>query len=164
MANGLSFTCGGPVDVAPCRIPAVGYLDPALEQALPVPAVAALAASLSELGPALAWYRRPPGPGEAPGFRDGHANAWIVGPGGLELHDTVAVGVSLLAPHVVYPVHQHPPPEIYIVMSEGEWFTEETGWHRPGIGGRVYHPANRRHAMRSGDVALLAIWCLWIGD
>ncbi len=126
--------------------------------------VAAPAAALRALSPYLTWYRRPPSPDEGPAFRHGHANAVILGRGGLESHDTVAVGVSLLAPHVVYPEHRHPPPEIYVVMSEGEWFTLETGWHSPGIGASVYHPANLRHSMRSGAAPLLALWCLWTGD
>ena len=72
--------------------------------------------------------------------------------------------MSLLAPKVVYPRHHHAPREIYLVLSEGDWFTEAKHWTTPGIGGMVYHDANMVHAMRSGPAPLLAIWCLWMGS
>ena len=63
-----------------------------------------------------------------------------------------------------YVDHQHPPEEIYIVMSDGEWYREGTGWYVPGAGGTVYHPPHVVHAMRAGAVPLLAVWLLWMED
>ena len=69
-------------------------------------------------------------------------------------------GATLVAPDVRYIDHRHPPEEVYIVLSEGEWYREGLGWHAPGIGGVVYNPPNVVHAMRSGPAALLALWLL----
>ena len=41
-------------------------------------------------------------------FYNGHANAVIIGDGGLENHRKVGVGASLIAPNVEYPNHRHP--------------------------------------------------------
>ena len=85
----------------------------------------------------------------------------IVGPHGLEPRDDVWVGVSLLAPAVLYPDHRHLPEEIYLVLSKGYWRQESDAWLQPGIGGIVYNPPDIVHAMRSGEAPLFAIWCLW---
>ncbi len=142
--------------------PACRYLGDALARAREVASIAPLAEALSELVPELAWRRRPGAEAHGEAFRDGHANALIVGPEGLERRSDVLVGVSLVAPGVRYIDHQHPPEEIYIVMSEGEWYREGKGWYAPGAGGTVYHSPNVVHAMRAGSAPVLALWMLWV--
>ena len=121
--------------------------------------VAALARSLAAIAPRLGWFTRPAE--NLPDFSNGHANAHIIGPRGLEARDDVYVGVTLMAPAVQYPEHRHPPEEVYVAMSEGEWRQDKGPWHAPGYGGLVYNPSNTRHAMRAGSRPLLAMWCLW---
>jgi quercetin dioxygenase-like cupin family protein len=94
---------------------------------------------------------------------EGHANAVIVGPGGVERRNDVRVGVSLLAPYVRYPDHNHPPDESYLVLSDGDFRQGDGDWFEPGIGGTLYNPPNIVHAMRSGNTPLLAFWLLWEG-
>ena len=65
-----------------------------------------------------------------------------------------------MAPGITYPDHRHPPEEVYIVLSNGQWRQGSGPWHAPGVGGIVYNPHDIVHAMRSGDSPLLAIWCL----
>jgi quercetin dioxygenase-like cupin family protein len=66
-----------------------------------------------------------------------------------------------MAPGITYPDHRHPPEEVYIVLSEGDWRQESGPWHTPGIGGIVYNPHDIVHAMRSSSSSpLLGIWCL----
>lgn len=142
--------------------PACRYLGAALSRARGVVSVASLAAAFSNLVSELAWRRRPGAEVHGEDFSEGHANALIVGPGGLEQRGDVLVGVSLVAPGVRYIDHQHPPEEIYIVMSDGEWYREGKGWYVPGAGGTVYHPPNVVHAMRAGAAPLLAVWILWV--
>jgi len=127
------------------------------------PAYAAHARSLLALSSRLAWWRRP-GPG-LPGlpFADHHANATLVGPGGLEERDDLWVGASLMAPGLRYPEHHHPPEEVYLVLSDGHWQQGSGAWHEPGAGGVVHNPPDVLHAMRSGSRPLLATWCLWLG-
>ena len=124
------------------------------------PSVSALADAFRALAPKLNWHRRAGSTSEHSGFDKGHANAYLVGPDGLEQRDDVVIGASLMAPEVTYPFHSHPPEEIYVVMSQGEWYNERDGWYTPGIGGLVHHRPGIVHTMRSGAEPLLALWCL----
>ena len=96
-----------------------------------------------------------------PQFHDNHANAEIVSPAGLERRDDVRIGVSLVAPDIDYPRHRHPPEELYVVLSPGEWMKSDGPMQAKQSGDIVHNPPGVWHAMRSGDVPLLAIWCLW---
>ena len=140
--------------------PAYRHLAPALLQAKSAPETTALAEAFAALEPDLRWNRRAGSEAHGRAFHDGHANAVIVGPDGLERRSDVLIGVSLVAPNVRYVDHRHPPEEVYIVMSEGEWYQEGHGWHTPGVGGIVYNSSNVVHAMRAGAEALLAVWLL----
>jgi hypothetical protein len=84
----------------------------------------------------------------------------IVGPAGLEHRTDAWLGVSLLAPHVRYPDHNHGPEETYLVASEGEFRQLDNEWFSPGRAGSFFNPPNIKHAMRSGDRPLLAFWAL----
>ena len=143
----------------PARLPACAHLADALATARG--GHEALATSFAALEPNLTWTRRPKTDGsESANFTDGHANAMIVGPGGFEGRDDAWVGVSLLAPHVRYPDHDHSPEEVYLVLSEGKFQHGDSGWFEPGIGGSFYNTPNIKHAMASGEKPLFAIWCL----
>ena len=143
--------------------PAYRHLPAALEHARSAPELSRLAEAFEALEPELRWRRRPGSEAGGEVFHGGHANADIVGPMGLEQRSDVWFGASLVAPHVRYVDHRHPPEEVYIVMSDGEWYREGCGWHTPGIGGIVHNPPNIVHAMRAGPTALLALWLLWAG-
>ena len=148
-----------PHALAACR-----YLDIALDRARTGPApIADLANAFGALAPHLNWHQRAAASSVSASFFNGHANSHLIGPSGLAEQAGLVVGVSLLAPTVRYPMHSHPPAEIYLVMSPGEWFREDEGWYSPEIGRVIYHPAGITHAMRAGTAPLLAIWCLWQG-
>jgi hypothetical protein len=144
------------------RLPVCRHLATTLEHARHQPGpIGALADAFAVIEPQLTWKVR--GGAEALGeeFLDGHANATIAGPEGLEIRRDVWIGVSLMAPHTRYPDHRHPPEEIYVVLSDGQWRQASDPWHEPGIGGLVYNPPNVVHAMRSTERPLLALWFLW---
>jgi hypothetical protein len=84
----------------------------------------------------------------------------IIGPGGLEERSDIWLGVTLMAPHVRYPDHNHTPEEVYLVMSPGAFRQGEGEWFSPGIGGSFYNVPKIKHAMRSTDTPLLAFWAL----
>ncbi len=151
---------------SPAQQPACTYLDAALEGARSAGGpIAALADALAVLSVQLAWSQRPSGPEDETAFKDRHANAVVVGINGLETRSDLRIGISLMAPATRYPDHRHPPEEIYTVLSPGEWKQGVAGpWRSPGIGGFVHNTPNIVHAMRSTDMPLLAVWCLWIGD
>ncbi len=140
--------------------PAYRHLPSALERARAAPGLSRLAEAFEALEPELRWRRRAGSEAHGAEFHDGHANADIIGPAGLERRRDVWFGATLVAPGVRYIDHRHPPEEVYIVLSEGEWYREDRGWHAPGAGGVVYNPPDAVHAMRAGPAALLALWLL----
>lgn len=163
------------VDVQPVPQPACRYLDPAVSQWLDqdgqvrtsIPAgeasAAAHALAIAALADRLVWWRRPDAPVIGEPFLSGHANATIIGKGGLEEREDVWIGISLLAPDIDYPVHRHPPEEVYLVLTPGHWQHGAEAWQEPGPGGIFHNTPFIDHAMRSGSVPLLATWCLWVG-
>ncbi|MGD9510276.1 MAG: dimethylsulfonioproprionate lyase family protein [Geminicoccaceae bacterium] len=148
------------------RLPVCRYLsDAAAAARTGSEPLARLADAFMALTPSLAWAPRVAGgPFASENWPEGHANATIVGPNGLEDRTDLAIGASLLAPHVRYPDHRHGPEEVYLVLSPGRFQHGNSGWFKPGIGGTLYNRPNIRHAMASDDVPLLALWCLWIGQ
>lgn len=150
---------------APARPPVCAHLPAALAQARRQPGpVGALADAFAAIEPRLEWKARAGAEAHGEEFLQGHANAALVGSEGLEIRSDVWLGVSLLAPHTRYPDHRHPPEEIYVVLSHGEWRQESGPWHAPGLGGLVYNSPNIVHAMRSAELPLLALWFLWTGQ
>ncbi len=117
--------------------------------------------AFAAIEPQLSWKVRPGAETQGESFLRGHDNATIVGAEGLETRRDVWIGVSLMAPHTRYPDHRHPPEEIYVVLSDGQWRQASDPWHEPGVGGLVYNPPNIVHAMRSTERPLLALWFLW---
>jgi quercetin dioxygenase-like cupin family protein len=118
-----------------------------------------LAAAFKALEPALAWRTRTMSNASS-GFAEGHASARVLDETGLEQRGGLVSGFSLVAPGITYPEHDHPPEEIYLVLSAGEWWQAGGGWHAYGPGGIVHNPPNIRHAMRGTTAPLLAIWFL----
>lgn len=147
----------------PARLPVCRFLAPAIASAHRGPAAAArLAGTVETLDPMIAWAKRPGADAEGPLFAEGHANGFLVGPGALEDRADVWVGLSLMAPGIRYPDHRHPPEEIYVALSPGDWRQGDDPWFEPGVGGILYNTPHIVHAMRSGDAPLLAAWCLWV--
>jgi quercetin dioxygenase-like cupin family protein len=147
---------------ATARLPVCYHLPAALEYAHRQPGpVGALADAFEAIEPRLSWQVRPGSETLGQPFLNSHANAAIAGPEGLEIRHDVRIGVSLMAPHTQYPDHRHPPEEIYVVLSGGQWRQASNPWHEPGIGGLVYNPPNIVHAMRTAEWPLLALWFLW---
>lgn len=156
------------------RLPVCVHLDAALRDAERTaemraePWLRRFLDAFRAIEPALEWVRRASYDATASAnFADGHANAMILGPGGLENRRDVWIGASLLAPHVRYTDHAHAPEETYLVLSPGEFrqgeFRQGGGdWFAPGIGGSFYNPPEIVHAMRSGAAPLFAFWSLWV--
>ena len=119
-----------------------------------------LASAFAAVEAGLRWYRRRTATESHQPFFDSHANAMLIGPGGLEERSDVWVGATVMAPELVYPDHDHPPEEVYIALSPGEWWNADMEWTEPGPGGIIYNPPGILHAMRAGEGPLLALWFL----
>lgn len=140
-------------------LPVCGWLDAALDAAAGTPREA-LSDALGALVDRLEWKRRLSADPADRAFWDGHANAMILGPGGLEERDDLWIGATVMAPGVTYVDHDHPPEEVYLSLAPGEWWNAEMDWTDPGMTGAVYNPPGIRHAMRSGQGPFLALWFL----
>ena len=158
----LAAQVGDTVDIGARRLPVCQHqLDGAYA------AMAALPSPLPELASAfggvegrLRWERRRSAePGNA-AFYDGHANAMLMGPGGLEQREDVWVGATVMAPGITYPDHSHPPEEVSLALTLGQWWNAAMDWTEPGPGGLIYNPPGITHAMRSGREPFLAMWFL----
>ena len=161
--DALRRAVGGQGKFVPERLPVFDAMEPALRLARTGPSpIPELAATMSDLSPRLQWKRRNSSSPDGTSFHDGHANALVAGPGGLEERVDVWIGISLLAPHVRYPDHRHPPEEVYVSLAGGAWWNENMDWTVPGPGGLIYNEPNVLHAMRTDAQPLLAIWCLWL--
>ena len=152
-------TVGAQRGASGLRLPVCDWIDPALEQADASPRQA-VADALGRIEDRLDWKRRASADPQDRIFWDGHANAMIVGPGGLEDRGDVWIGATVMAPHVTYADHDHPPEEVYLSLTPGEWWNERMDWTDPGMSGLIHNPPAIRHAMRSGDRPFLALWFL----
>jgi hypothetical protein len=151
------------------RLPVCRFWDGALEAGTGS-AAEPLSSALRALGPSLSWtqnpnYRRQP---PDPTFLESYGYAVIAGPAdgppGLVLDARLAVGVLLLGPGTLYPLHEHPAVEIYCPLThDGEWWRGNDPWRRESPGGIIYHAPSVRHAMRAGLSPLLAVY-MWRGD
>ncbi|MBX5239185.1 dimethylsulfoniopropionate lyase [Rhizobium sp. NLR22b] len=144
------------------RLPVCAHLDMALAVDTSYASLARLIEGFKGIEPMLEWRRRTKydHTTASDNFVDGHANAMIVGPGGLEERSDLSFGVTLMAPHVRYPDHDHAPEEVYLVLSKGEFQQGEGNWFSPGIGGSFYNIPRIKHAMRSAETPLFAFWAL----
>ena len=144
------------------RLPVCAHLEAALAVETDRAPLRRLIERFRAIEPDLEWVRRASFDETASAnFVDGHANAMILGPAGLENRRDVWFGVSLLAPHVRYTDHSHAPEETYLVLSVGEFRQGDGDWFTPGVGGSFYNTPFITHAMRSGDRPLFAFWALW---
>jgi hypothetical protein len=143
------------------RLPMCAHLENALAMETNQDSLRRLLDRFRVIEPSLEWRRRfSYGVSASDNFAEGHANAMIIGPGGIEERDNVWIGVTLMAPHVHYPDHEHAPEEVYLILSEGEFRQGQGAWFSPGIGGSFYNEPGIVHAMRSGDTPLFAFWAL----
>lgn len=143
------------------RLPVCVHLDAALRVETSDPSLQHLIECFKAIEPMLAWWRRIDGAGTASAnFADGHANAMLLGPSGLEERSDIWLGVTLMAPNVRYPDHDHAPEEVYLVLSDGQFQQADGEWFSPGIGGSFYNIPQIKHTMRSLDTPLFAFWAL----
>ena len=140
------------------RQPACDWIAPALASV--APERAGLAQAFAALEGKLRWYRRTSASESDPVFWNGHANAVILGPGGLEVRDDLWIGATVMAPGVRYADHDHPPEEVYLSLTPGEWWNAAMDWTDPRPTGCIYNPPGIAHAMRAGQGPFLALWYL----
>ena len=99
--------------------------------------------------------------GEA--FLDGYGWVELFGTRGHFVSDVMAGGFLLLGPDIYYPDHHHVAEEIYIPLTPGSFWSKDGGaFVERRRGEIIHHPSDVRHAMRTQDRPLVALY-LWRG-
>jgi quercetin dioxygenase-like cupin family protein len=146
-------------------LPVCRFLPVALRRADAGP-LAALAQAVAQAEPSLDWLQNPnyTAARMGAGFVDRYGYVELVGPG-RPFHSTqLLVGFLLLGPETHYPDHAHAAEETYHVVSgSAEWWREGRDWQREPAGAVIHHAPHVRHAMRTQDEPLLALYC-WTGE
>lgn len=91
------------------------------------------------------------------------AFAELIGPDGPLLAPHCRVGFTLLAEQTIYPLHNHPAVELYLVLAGNAQWSTPTSERRVPPGDLVLHKSDESHSMRTFDEPLLALWA-WRGD
>ena len=154
-----------PGPVTAIRKPACRFLAAAMAAGACGP-LAGVAHALAAVERKLPWVQNPNYTPETIGkaFLDRYAYSEIAGPAGLLSSRRIAVGFLLLGPNTHYPDHHHPAAEVYHVVSgRAEWRRAGNGWQERPAGAAIHHPSNVRHAMRTRNEPLLALYC-WLGQ
>lgn len=141
-------------------LPVCNWVDPALKAGAAAGYHADLGRAFAALAGQLVWRRRLTADPADTAFWNGHANAMILGPSGLEERADVWVGVTVMAPSVTYVPHDHTPEEVYLPLAPGAWWNAGMEWAEPGPQGAIYNPPGILHSMRAGDGPFLALWYL----
>ncbi len=147
------------------RKPVAQFVGRAVELAKQGP-LAEIADAFAAIEPSCDWLQNP-NYSEAslgPGYADRYGYVELVGPGRPIESADLLVGLLMLGPGMHYPDHAHPAEEIYhVVAGTADWWREDEGWHRKGPGAQIHHVPMMRHAMRTTDEPLLALYC-WTGE
>jgi mannose-6-phosphate isomerase-like protein (cupin superfamily) len=153
-----------PSDVAPQTRPAARWLARALAGARSGP-LGSLAAGLASLERDLCWLQNPNYSALSMGQTfDNYAYVELAGPGRRFDSADIRLGFLLLGPCSHYPDHRHPAEEVYHVVSgTAEWWREDTGWTEQRAGALIHHAPHIRHAVRTDEEPLLALYC-WAGE
>ncbi|MBM3545627.1 MAG: cupin domain-containing protein [Alphaproteobacteria bacterium] len=128
--------------------------------------LAEIAEAFAAVEPLATWLQNPNYSVEnmGPGYVDRYGYVELIGPGRPVESADLLVGLLMLGPEMHYPDHAHPAEEIYhVVAGHAEWWREGEGWHRKPPGSVIHHTPMTRHAMRTRDEPLLALYC-WTGD
>jgi len=160
----LSSSDAGPLSpVSPTRLPACDFLPDALALGDLGPE-ADIARALSAIAPALHWTYSYPDDPRLNGLASAIAFTQIIGRQGLKRDNGLLLGLTLMAPHTIYPLHAHPAVEFYLVIAgTALWQAgHEPAMARPP-GSLIFHPSGVAHAMTTAAEPLLAVFT-WHGD
>lgn len=146
----------------PASQPATAFLDQALAAGVSGPE-AALAEAIRALAPDLAWTYGYPFDPTRPDLGKTIAFANILGRGGFDPAPDVLVGLTLIAPRTLYPLHAHPAIELYLVIAgTARWQASGAVEINPP-GALILHPSQTPHATETAAEPLLALYT-WRGD
>ncbi len=96
-------------------------------------------------------------------FIDNYGWVELFGTRGHFINETMASGLLILGPDIVYPDHHHTAEELYVPLTGGTlWRKGQGGFVERRAGEVIHHPSDVSHAMRTGGRPLVALY-LWRG-
>ncbi len=146
------------------RKPVAQFVPRAVELARKGP-LAAIAEAFAAIEPEADWLQNPnySVASLGPGYVDRYGYVELVGPGRPVESADLLVGLLLLGPGMDYPDHAHPAEEVYhVIAGQADWWREDEGWRQKAPGAVIHHAPMVRHAMRTAEEPLLALYC-WTG-
>ncbi len=147
--------------LAPKSLACHRHLDRAAEMVMPgeQPLLSLLAAHAQQ----LCWGQTYTAEDFGRHFLDNYGWVELIGTRGHFASDTVAAGLLVLGPDIVYPDHRHIAEELYVPLTGGaEWRKGEESFAVRAAGEVIHHPSNVAHAMRTGAEPLVALY-IWRG-
>jgi len=122
-----------------------------------------IASALAPVWDRLYWHYHYPERAYAPVLGAKIAFAEVIGPDGLLDAADIRAGFTFMAPGVLYPSHDHPAHELYVVISGRALWTRSgvATWQDPGA--VIVHASLEPHAMETFAEPLLALYS-WRGD
>ena len=88
----------------------------------------------------------------------------LTGPEGNLARRSPVSGFVLIGPGATYPMHNHAPREVYLVLTpDAEWAHEEDDWFPVEAGQVIHHRSRQDHAIRAGRTPFLA-FAAWLDD
>jgi len=99
---------------------------------------------------------------DAPGLEKNMAFAEIIGPEAPFQSDRVCLGLTLIGPETLYPIHEHPAIELYYVAAGTATWTADGVSSKNAPGAFILHPSQIVHAMQTHWEPLLAVYS-WSG-
>lgn len=157
----LSDSARRHVDIGPYPDALTRYGADLLAQMIKTP----LAGLIKDLWPELHWYEIFSDASISETLSKGLITAPIAGSRGQLVSEKILSGIFLLAPHIHYPLHQHPALEIYYVLS-GEVNICHGRNKSPmhiRAGDFSLTPPDQVHSLTTGDSPCLIIYT-WTGD
>lgn len=147
--------------LSPRPLPCLAFLPAAVAAA--AGAHQPLAACLAAAAGHLAWGQTYTAADFGAAFLDGYGWVELCGSRGHFANDSIAAGFLLLGPRLTYPDHHHVAEEIYVPLTSGTaWRMGDTPYADRAAGTVIHHRSEVSHAMRTGDVPLLALY-VWRG-
>ena len=143
--------------------PALRYLDPALELA-EANIAAPIARAFRPVAKLINWSLFYKENSLTKPFLRSIANTEVIGTAGPFMSKELIVGVSLIGPNTLYPVHGHQAVEIYHILAGTPHFrVGDAAWHPLPPGSFSLHPVNISHAIQTNDKPALMVYA-WRGD
>ncbi|WP_170985995.1 dimethylsulfonioproprionate lyase family protein [Rhizobium sp. AU243] len=116
------------------------------------------ASTLGALTDKLTWLRAEGGPYASLNFGRNHAQAALVGPGGIEERSDLMIGLIAMTPYTRVPDHRQNQPQVCIHLTEGEFLSADGEWRCAVDGTPFYHQADSDFTMRSTSRPLIMLW------